>query len=205
MPGRGRFTIKALGPDTWDGFAALVEKHRGIFGGCWCTWFHTMSSEKAREAGANRRLKEQLVRADRAHAALVYDGDAVIGWCQFGAPGELPNINHRRQVETADYRPPDYRLTCVFVDRDRRGEGVAEAAVRGALELIAASGGGVVETYPQDTGGERVTASFLYNGTRSMFEDLGFAHVHDKGKHHTVMRRSVRAKPGTARRHRADP
>lgn len=28
------FTIRALTPGTWDAFAALVERHNGIFGGC---------------------------------------------------------------------------------------------------------------------------------------------------------------------------
>jgi len=42
-------------------------------------------------------------------------------------------------------------------------------ALRGALQRIAQAGGGVVEAYPHDTPGQRVSASFLYNGTRSLF------------------------------------
>jgi len=35
------YTIRPLGPETWDAFARLCEKHNGMgFGGCWCTWFH---------------------------------------------------------------------------------------------------------------------------------------------------------------------
>ncbi len=34
------YTVEPLGPDTWDAFAALAEKHNGVWGGCWCTWFH---------------------------------------------------------------------------------------------------------------------------------------------------------------------
>jgi hypothetical protein len=26
--------IEPLGPDTWDAYAALIERHNGIFGGC---------------------------------------------------------------------------------------------------------------------------------------------------------------------------
>src|SRR5690348_16296267 len=36
------------------------------------------------------------------------------------------------------------------------------------LRLIAQAGGGVVEAYPRDTGGRKISASFLYNGTRSL-------------------------------------
>ena len=33
------YTIKPLGPDTWNAFAALAERHNGVWGGCWCVWF----------------------------------------------------------------------------------------------------------------------------------------------------------------------
>jgi GNAT superfamily N-acetyltransferase len=52
---------------------------------------------------------------------------------------------------------PDYRLTCFFVDRNYRRKGVAAVALRGALDLIAKAGGGVVEAYPQDTQGRRTS------------------------------------------------
>jgi len=189
------YEVKPLSEATWDDFARLVERHNGVWGGCWCTWFHTMPAEKEREAGANRALKERLVREGRAHAALVFDGDVAVGWCQFGTPAELPNINHRKQYEAEVDVLPDYRLTCFFVDKRYRRRGVSAFALQGALDLIAKSGGGVVEAYPQDTGGKKITASFLYSCTRSMFEHAGFTYVRAKGKNHTVMRTTVDAAP----------
>ncbi|MFY9671360.1 MAG: hypothetical protein WAK44_25695, partial [Trebonia sp.] len=87
--------------------------------------------------------------------------------------------------------PPDYRLTCIFVDRNHRREGVAAVAVQGALDLIAQAGGGVVEAYPQDTAGKKISASFLYSATRSTFEKAGFGYERPKGKNHCVMRKNV--------------
>ena len=164
-----------------------------MWGGCWCTWFHEEWPEKGSGAAGCRDLKERLVRTGQAHAALVFDGDVAVGWCQYGPPEEVPRIYHRKQVETQDYVPPDYRLTCLFVDRNYRRKGVSAAAVQGALELIGQAGGGVVETYPQDTQGKKVSASFLYNGTRSLFEQAGFDYVQAKGKNHTVMRTTIGA------------
>jgi hypothetical protein len=65
------------------------------------------------------------------------------------------------------------------------------AALRGALDLIAQAGGGVVEAYPQDTDGQKVSASFLCNGTRSLFEQAGFSYDRRKGKYHCVMSKTV--------------
>jgi hypothetical protein len=186
-------TIRPLTPETWDAFADLAERHNGVWGGCWCTWFHTFHAEKTFSAEANRALKERLVREGRAHAALVFDGDIAVAWCQFGSPEELKNIKHRKDYEAGLDRLPDYRLTCFFVDTRYRRRGVSALALQGALDLIAEAGGGVVEAYPQDTGGKKITASFLYSVTRSMFEQAGFTYVRPKGKNHTVMRITVKA------------
>ena len=101
------------------------------------------------------------MREGDAHAALDFDGNAAVAWCQFGSPEELPNIHHRKDYEANRTEElPDYRLTCIFVDRDYRRKGVAGVALRGALELIAEAGGGVVEGYPQDTRARSSRPSF---------------------------------------------
>ncbi len=187
----GELTVRPLAPDTWGAFADLAERHNGVWGGCWCTYFHTLQGEKTYSADDNRSLKERLVAEGRAHAALVFDGEVAVGWCEYGPPVELPNINHRKEYEAVGGEPPDYRLTCFFVDKGYRRQGVSAVALRGALELIAQAGGGVVEAYPQDTAGKKITASFLYNGTRSLFEQAGFTYSRPKGKNHCVMTTKV--------------
>jgi len=189
-PTAGEYTIKPLGADTWDAFAQLAERHNGVWGGCWCTWFHGRA-EKGSGAESNRARKQRLVTEGRAHAALVFDGDVAVAWCQYGTPEELPNIYHRKEYRAGADRVPDYRLTCFFVDRNYRRKEVAAVALRGALHLIARAGGGVVEAYPQDTGGKKVSASFLYDGTRSLFEQAGFSCDRPKGMNHCVMSRTV--------------
>ena len=188
------YVVKPLGPDTWDAFAQLAGRHNGVWNGCWCTWFHATPAERGgqdRTAETNRTLKEQLVYAGRAHAALVFAGDEAVAWCEYGTPAELPNINHRKEYEASLDRLPDYRLTCFFVAKKHRRQGLADVALRGALDLIAQAGGGVVEAYPQDTDGQKVSASFLYNATRSLFEQAGFSYVRSKGKNHCVMRKVI--------------
>jgi len=69
------YTVEPLTPQTWDAYARLMERHNGVFGGCWCTYFQTMASEKTYDADDNRSLKQRLVEEGRAHAALVFDGD----------------------------------------------------------------------------------------------------------------------------------
>ena len=191
----GHYTTGPLDTSTWDAFARLLDKHHGAgFGsGCWCTWFHP-TTETSDNTETGRACKERLVQARKAHAALVFDGDDAVGWCQFGPPSELPRIFHRKEYEAGLVALPDYRITCIFSDRNHRRDGVATAALGGALDLIAGAGGGVVEAYPQDTAGKKVPATFLYSGTRSMFENAGFGYERPKGKNHCVMRKTVPAR-----------
>jgi hypothetical protein len=70
--------------------AGLVERHNGIFGGCWCTYFHADCADREPGCEGSRALKTRLVEAGRAHAALVMVGDEAIAWAQYGTPDELP-------------------------------------------------------------------------------------------------------------------
>lgn len=175
------YLVRPLDATTWDAFAELVERNGGIFGGCWCIGFH---AERGRVEGSYRGTKERLVRAGRAHAALVFDsGGAAQGWCQFGSPAELPNIKHRRAYDKDAPPWPDWRITCFYVDRRHRGQGIARAALAGALDLIAAAGGGLVEAIPEVTVGRQAQGRFLFSATVELFEDHGFSRGRQVGKH----------------------
>ena len=187
------YTVKELAPETWDAFAALVEKHNGVWNGCWCTWFIAPRAERHGSGLSNEEIKRTCVFEGRNHSALVFDGERAIGWCEWGTPAELPTMKHARQYDEETVRLPDYRLTCFFVDRDHRGRGVAKAALQGALDQIARAGGGVVEAYPHDIGEDKMSASFLYSGTRRMFEEAGFDYVRPKGQRNCVMSITVAA------------
>jgi GNAT superfamily N-acetyltransferase len=121
-----RYTVQPLGASTWSAFAELTERNNGIFGGCWCMGYHAGDS---RDAAQNRASKERRVREGRAHAALVFDENGTAqGWCQYGSPEELPGIKHRREYEKHAPPLPDWRITCFFVDKKHRGQGVAHEA-----------------------------------------------------------------------------
>lgn len=187
------YTITPLDGSSWDAFADLVERNNGIFGGCWCIGFHAVGND---HGPSHRDAKEERVRSGRAHAALVLDEDgAAQGWCQFGSPAELPGIKHRIKYEQEPPPRPDYRIACVFVDKRHRGQGVARAAVEGAIELIGDAGGGLVEAISEVTEGRVAHGRFLFTGTAELFEDLDFQRVRQVGKHAWILSRTVAARP----------
>ncbi|GAA1935954.1 GNAT family N-acetyltransferase [Nocardioides hwasunensis] len=190
VAGTGRtYEIRALTSETWDVFADLNERMGGLFGGCWCVAFHAEREDHVPGPEGNRAFKKTMVEEGIAHAALVMDGEQAVAWAEYGTPVELPDIHHRKQYDAEKDTDPDYRVTCIRVDKARRREGLAEVALRGALELIAAAGGGTVEGYPHDLTHvtKKTSSSWLYNGTRSMYERVGFAYDRPKGMKNCVM------------------
>jgi len=191
--------IKPLTPETFPAWLALAQKHNGVWGGCYCSYFHNGTAETAKDDYDRPTFKQRLVHEGVAHAALVFEGDAAIAWCQYGSPEELPNIYHRKQYDAGEANPAPWRITCFFVDRDHRRSGVAYEALGGALSLIAEAGGGEVVSFPNElVPGKKTSSSFLHNGTRAMFEQAGFTFERHIGKSKTVMRKTVASSERTS-------
>ena len=183
------FTTQPLDASTWDAFAELVERNNGIFGGCWCIGFHP---EREQKGISHRAVKEDRVRTGRAHAALVLDENGTAqGWCQYGSPEELPSIKHKREYDKDAPPHPHWRITCFYVDNKHRGQGIARAALEGALDQIAQAGGGLVEAIPEVTTGRAAQGRFLYSATVELFEQCGFIRVRQVGKHAWIVSRVV--------------
>jgi GNAT superfamily N-acetyltransferase len=184
----GPYTIRPLDVSSWDAFAELVERNNGVYGGCWCVAFH---SAYDRGISDNRGLKEQLVRVGDAHAALVFDEhDRAQGWCQYGSTDEL-RLRHRIEYRKEPPPPARWRITCIFVDKRHRGQGIARAGLDGALTQIAAAGGGLVEAISETTVGREAQSRFLFSATVELFEQYGFARGRQVGKHAWIVSRDI--------------
>src|SRR6266704_2674918 len=86
-----RFSVRELGSTTWPDFERVVEKHNGIWGGCWCVAFHLKRSEEKEWTGKHRALKEKLVRANQYSSSFLWGGTeamfAKLGFRPLGALG----------------------------------------------------------------------------------------------------------------------
>ncbi len=194
VPTHGR-TARPLSEKTWKDFEGLFARYHGVQAGCWCMFYHRegplhdpSEEERSERKGTDHHA---WVREGRAHGVLVYEGGEVVGWCQFGPKQELPRLERGRTYRALGLPPPRgllWRITCVFVDRPHRRQGVAEFALRGALREIRKMGGGPVEAFPA-THGKAVATWF---GTVGMFEAGGFHDVGPFGKSHRLMRRTLR-------------
>jgi hypothetical protein len=185
------YTTQLLDADTWDDFAQLVEANNGVWGGCWCMGFHP-EGLKNTTAAQNRAAKQEHVRNRTVRQVLVYDGDACVGWCQFGTPAMLPNIKNAKAYDKELTDLPDWRIGCIFTGKAHRGAGVARAAVAGALEAITKAGGGLIEAYPEQVEGrEPQRGAYFHTGPEDLFSAFGFERDRRIAKWRWVMRLRV--------------
>jgi ribosomal protein S18 acetylase RimI-like enzyme len=183
------YSIRPLNASTWDAFAELVERNNGIYGGCWCIAYHPECGQRDL---IYRDVKEDRVKTGRAHAALVFDdAGKAQGWCQYGSPEELSNIKHKREYDKDAPPLPEWRITCIFVDRKHRSRGVARVALEGALNQIAQAGGGLVEAIPEVTLGREAQGRFLFSATVELFDQYGFRRGRQVGKHAWIVSKVV--------------
>ena len=186
------YTTRPLAADTWGDFASLVEANNGVWGGCWCMGFHPEGVGKGSTVSQNRDAKHAHVRKGTVHQILVYDGDECVGWCQYGAPAELPTIKNSKAYDGGLTDLPDWRIGCMFTGKGHRRTGVARAAVTAALAAIEEAGGGLVEAYPEQVEGrEEQRGSYLHTGPENLFEECGFERDRRIAKWRWVMRRRI--------------
>jgi hypothetical protein len=101
----------------------------------------------------------------------------------------VSRIQSRAAYEKGRTASPDWRIGCCYVGKGHRRQGVATAALAGAVDLIAGLGGGTVEGYPEDA--DSVPAGVLYTSALSTYEKLGLIRDRKIGKHRWVVTKIV--------------
>ena len=63
--------VRPLDESTWPDFVRLVEKHNGVWGGCWCMAFHQEESGVPSQP-LKTGLRRSAVSAKAEHMPLWY-------------------------------------------------------------------------------------------------------------------------------------
>ena len=186
----GSLSAAPLSPASWPDFDRLFAAHGGVWGGCWCMFFHRPGQFDARAYAKNRGAKRSLVTEGKAHGTIVYCGGDPVGWCQYGPREELARIDRKRgYVPTADH---PWRITCLFTARGHRRSGIAKFAVAESLGSMKRLGAETVEAYPVEGVS---SSSLLWAGTPHLFENAGFQRKVRLGKKRWIYSLKVR-RPG---------
>lgn len=185
-----RIQFVSLEPDRWPDLVRLFGS-RGACGGCWCMWWRRTSAEfEACKGEANRRAFRDIVMSGKAPGVLaIVDGEPA-GWCAVAPREEMPRLARSRILKPVDDQPV-WSVTCFFVSRSHRREGLSVKLLEAAVAHAARRGARVVEGYPVEPRTDRVPDAFAWYGLASAFRAVGFEEVARRSETRPIMRRTV--------------
>jgi GNAT superfamily N-acetyltransferase len=172
--------VEPATPERWADLERLAGA-RGFTSGCWCMWWRVSSQEFDERHGDGLRSELQaLVREGDEPGLVAYVDDEPVGWVALAPRSAYPRLNRSPKLKPVDDQPV-WSITCFYIDRQHRRQGVAGALLQAAVSYARAHGAEAVEAYPIDTSGSAKTSADLYTGTSAMFERAGFTEVARRG------------------------
>jgi len=179
-----KLTIRPLTAARVDDVKTVT---RGTWGSaCW-DLFPRYSAAQQRELGitgggpgtaeAKRRAAlAKLARRRKNSAGLVaYQDGEPIGFISLGPRHDFSRVERSRATPPVD-DVPAWVIPCITVRRGHRGQGVAVAMIRAAVEYAGKRGAPAVEAHPRAYG-KRVHDDFAFFGTAALFQKAGFRKV----------------------------
>ncbi len=164
--------------DRWLDLETLFGT-RGACGGCWCmTWRRPRKEFEAGKGDGNKAALKTLVEAGGIPGILAYSEQTPVGWCAVAPRESYPALARSRVLKAVD-DVPVWSVSCLFVAKPFRGQGVSVALLKAAVRVVADQGGTVVEGYPVEPKSQ-LPAPFAWTGLASAFLQAGF-HEHHRG------------------------
>lgn len=183
--------LAELTRDTWPSLEELFTANKTV-GGCYCTWF--MRTEVRDEWGeGNKNYLHGLVKSGDPLGVLAIDdrdGERPVGWVAVAPRTAYPKLA-RSKITASDAGPDTWSVTCFFVHRSARGQGLARTLVDAAVDYARDRGARVLEGHPVDTDGQKKASGDLYHGTLDMFLSAGFTLVERRGTRRALVRRTL--------------
>lgn len=186
-----RIACHPLTKDRWNDFERLFGAN-GACGGCWCMlWRLPRRVFDAQKGEGNREAMHAIVRSGEQPGLLAYRGKDVIGWCALGPRSVYPALERSRVLKPVDDRPV-WSVSCLFVHRAHRKQGVSIALLHAAVDFARARGASILEAYPVEPKGEAdIPAAFAWTGIPSAYLSVGFEEIARRSPTRPILRISL--------------
>jgi GNAT superfamily N-acetyltransferase len=186
-----RWRCEPVAPERWSDLERLFGE-RGACGGCWCMAWRKLKADFDRGKGrTNRASLRALVKKGPPPGVLAYRGDQPIGWCAVAPRREYIRLERSRVLRPIDDAPV-WSVSCLFVARGYRRQGVSVALLKAAVEFVKQQGGSVLEGYPVAPGSAALPDAFAWTGTLAAFLKAGFHEMPRWSRSRPIVRYSIR-------------
>jgi GNAT superfamily N-acetyltransferase len=184
--------------NRWPDLEALFGE-RGACGGCWCmTWRLTRTQFGKQKGDGNKKAFKKIVAAGPAPGVIAYAGKQPIGWCAVAPRESYPVLDRSRVLAKIDDQAV-WSVSCFFVAKPYRGQGVTVALLEAAAKYVRSCGGKVMEGYPHDLGQSTLPGPFVWTGLLPAFKRAGFKEVARRSPKRPIVRLKLAARASKPR------
>jgi GNAT superfamily N-acetyltransferase len=184
--------MRPLTPTRWADLEALFGP-RGACAGCWDMWWRLSRTEFERQKGnGNRAAFKTLVESGVVPGILAYVDGEPAGWCAVQPRKAYPGLARSRTLKPVDDQPV-WAVTCFFVGRRFRGQGLAVRLLEAAVAYAREHDAQIVEGYPVEPRSDRMPDAWAWHGTAAAYRQAGFTEVARPSPTRPIMRRFVTA------------
>jgi hypothetical protein len=175
-------------PERWDDFEQLFGP-RGACAGCWCMYWKLQRKDfTAGQGDHNRLLQKEIVASGRTPGLIAYKDKIPAGWIAVESRENYPVLNNSRILKPLDDLPV-WSVTCFFVPKKNRDQGLTVALLKAAIDHVEKQGGNVVEGYPvEPRHAGKMPPVFVYMGLASAFKQAGFIETGRRSETRPIMR-----------------
>lgn len=176
--------------ERWPDLETLFGP-RGACAGCWDMWWRLKRSDFERMKGdGNKEAFQALVAAGTVPGILAYMEQRPAGWCAIEPREHYPALQRSHSLKPIDDRPV-WSVTCFFVARPFRRQGLAVDLLRAATVYAFREGAQIVEGYPVEPKSGIMPDAFAWHGTAATFRHAGFVEVARPSPTRLIMRREA--------------
>lgn len=141
---------------------------------------------RVQRGDGNRAALEGIVKIGPPPGIVAYVNDEPVGWCAVAPRSEYPRLATSRILQPVDSQPV-WSVTCFFVSREFRRQGLSLELLKAAVRLAVDHGARIIEGYPSEPKSSQAD-SFVYTGLASAFRKAGFVEVARRSPTRPIMR-----------------
>lgn len=180
--------VVELTQETWPLAEALFSTSKTVEW-CFCTWFMQTNAEM--KTNDNREVLRARLGSSIGLLAVSDTGEAV-GWVAVAPRASYSRLARSKvTAPVSDDISGVWSVTCFYVHRSARRQGVTAMLLDAAVAHAAKAGATSVEGYPIDTEGRKLQAGELYHGRLEIFLDAGFELVERRGTRRALVSRAL--------------
>ena len=183
-------TFKPVTPELWPDLEVLFEEP-GIQDGCWCMYWRIRRADCQRQFGeGNKQAFKTIVESGQVPGILAYLRGNPIGWCAIAPRAATPTLDRSHTLKRIDDQPV-WSITCFFVSKSYRRQGLMEKLIEAAIAYAQEQGAHIVEAYPLLNEITKLLPYERYMGIQSTFKRMGFKEVARRTDRRPIMRYAI--------------